>query len=319
MCYSDAAASADVLYTVDGGTTWTACATQPFANAEHISCGVYFELTPAEGGIAAVNRMLVARATADLAAPPEVAYCDDGIGTLWTPINVGLAAQNGEDIPNNGCMWYQDYDHIWVATDAGGIWISTDQGLTWTEQTTTNTNSLFVIRFYDRSHGIACGVANTVLWTEDGGTTWNTMVGPTGQGAQTIMAAQPLDAYRWWVGFNDGTLWYTNDGAATWFQRTFVVPRAASYDFITAMDWIDEYFGSLSVKITDIDADGQGVILRTVNGGQHWEAYPWETVFDAALSNPNGIYMCDRDTIYATGQMIGAVTPVALAIGPSPA
>lgn len=292
-----AAVSANVLYTADAGITWAATATDPFVADEDIISVVCFPISRT------VTRVVVARGTTDVANPAEIAYSDDN-GATWINANVG--STNGEFMQWNGALFAIDNYHIWAVTDAGAIFKSTNGAANWVEQTTTNTNGLNHIHFRDENHGLTAGDTNTILYTEDGGRHWTIITGPAAQAAQDILCCRILDAYRWWIGYADGTLWYTNDQGANWSQRIFTLPAgAATVDRINDIAFIDDFLGFFVIMWTDDLADKYGAIYRTFNGGHDWEVYQVTDAFDTDTpTGLNSVWPCHYNSAYSVGNLI---------------
>lgn len=292
-----AGVSANVLRTIDAGTTWAATAADPFAIDEDIISVVCFPISRT------ITRVVVGRGTTDVANPAEIAYSDDN-GATWTNVNVG--STNGEYMQWTGALFAIDNYNIWAITDLGNIFKSTNGAVSWTEQTTTNVNGLNYIRFKDENHGLTVGDTNTILYTEDGGAHWVTITGPAAQAAQDALCCEILDAYRWWVGYADGELWYTNDGGTNWFQRAFTAPAgAATVDRVNDVMFLDDFLGFFVIKWTDGLADEYGTIYRTFNGGHDWEVYQVDTAFDSGTPiGLNSVWACHYNLAYSVGDPI---------------
>ena len=295
---SDVATYGCLIKTHDAGNTWTLSPANPFLVAENISSVVCFPVARN------TTRVIVARGSTDGANPAEVAYSDDD-GVTWTLVNVGATV--GEFVPWNGGLFAVDKNHIWLVTDQGAIFFSDDGGASWTEQVTTNVALLNYVRFIDENHGLAVGATNAILYTDDGGEHWTTITGPAGKAADNILTCEILDAHNWWLGYDDGELFYTMDGGTTWTQRTFTVPGAATVDRVNDMMFYDDFNGYAVVKWTDGDAHLRGAILRTFNGGQDWEVHSIATQFDVGALGLNAVWACNYNLAYSVGDMIDAV------------
>jgi len=301
-CEVEAAADAGVYYTLNGGATWTLCAAVPFANPSNSGAVAGF---PIDTG---VNRYLVGRTSTLAATLPQIAYSDDH-GANWTVVD--LPGTVIEYLQGGAALWALDSTHIWCVTDGGDIFFSDDGGESYTQQASANVAALWCIHFRDERYGLLGGATNVMYSSADGGEHWSVVTGPVAQNAVTILSCCVIDDMDWWIGYADGTLWFTQDGGATWTQRLFTVPGAASVNVVNDIQFENAYFGAVAVNWTDGAGDEWGAILRTVNGGRNWEVYLANTSFDeAAAPGYNGLWLCDRNKVYAVGDIIDAVASV---------
>jgi predicted esterase len=81
---------------------------------------------------------------------------------------------------------------VWVVGEGGTVLHSGDDGQTWSKQTSSTTEDLYAVSFYDQKIGLAVGVHGAAVLTVDGGATWTSV--PTG-----------LDAYLGDVLWTDNT------------------------------------------------------------------------------------------------------------------
>ena len=302
VCDAGAGVTANVLLSTNEGATWAATAADPFAADEHISSVVCFQVNRG------VTRILCSRGVTDAGNPAEVAYSDDS-GATWTNANVG--ATNGEFVQWNGGLWANDERHIWCVTNLGNIFFSSDSGATWAEETTLNASALNYVHFANDYHGITVGATNAVLSTVDGGDHWTTETGPAAQAAVNALCGWAHNKNRWFVGYADGELWFTEDGATNWTQRVLPGPNGAvSVDAINDMYWYNEFHGILVVDWTGAAAAHRASIYRTVTGGTYWEIYDVPDAFDAADTLQAGIMCNDENTFYTAGGEISAVATI---------
>ena len=307
-CGAGTAAPANILESIDGGLTWTAVA-GPWAASQNISTIVCFPVSRT------VTRIIVGIGTA-LGTPCEAAYSDDG-GDNWTATVIGTT--DGEYFMWTGGLWAIDNYHIWGVTSAGNIWFSNDGGASFAEQQPGLTaNALYYVHFCDENNGLTVGAANTIAWTNDGGAHWTLATGPAVQGAVVARCCWMLDANRWWVGYDDGEMWYTNDGGVTWAQRTVDTPTGAvSVDSIRDMFWMDHYHGVFVANWTGAATAQRGSLHRTFNGGHDWEVYLIDPVFDADTDpGPASVIMCNYNRAVTVGTL--STTGVIIDASPSP-
>lgn len=286
-------ATANVQKTTDGGGTWAAAATDPFAAAEHVGPVITF---PRSGS---AFRILVGRAVTDAAAPPEVAYSDNN-GATWTAVSLGSTNALFFRAGPRG-LFHLDYYHIWAVVSAGGIFFSGDGGLTWTQQGASVTaNDLNAIHMANAKVGYAAGEADTILKTVDGGTTW-AAVTATGSGAN-ILTIDVLDENRVWVGLDDGTFFYSLDGGTTWTARRFTGLNARyGVGDVKDIEFLNDYVG---LMIAD-NASPVGEIFLTKDGGYTWE--PITTPTNAGL---NAVHWIDSESFFSVGEPQGGTAVI---------
>lgn len=293
-----AAGTANVQTTTNGGSTWAAAATDPFAADENIMAGVCF---PADKD---TIRWLVVR-DGDAAALLEVAYSDDS-GATWTNVTVG--STNDEAGTGPQCLFALDSEHIWLVTDDGNVFFSSDGGLTWTDQGASSAsggNALQAIHFVNAFIGYAVGASDTVITTENGGDTW-TAATATG-GGNTLNTVQVFESgQRVIVGDNGGDVYVSFDGTTTWSALPAGRFAGAGVGEVQCMHFSTDLTG---LMVAD-NATPVGTVYHTVDGGWSWNA----------LTTPdndglNSVIMLSPTLGYAVGEVeAGSSTAVILEI-----
>jgi photosystem II stability/assembly factor-like uncharacterized protein len=304
-CQAAAAATANVLRSVDGGLTWAATAADPFVAAEDISCGVSVQVGKSTW------RQIVARGTTDAANPAEIAWTEDN-GATWHPVNLGTTV--ADFVPWTNGLFALDLRHVWAVTNLGEVYFSEDGGLTWAAQPSTNVAALNAVHFASESLGAFAGATNALYLTEDGGEHWTALVGPAAKAADDILSVQVLSRNRLWLGYDDGEAWYSLDGGATWAQRQFTISDAATVDRVNAIAFLNEHRGYMAVKYTDGAADVFGAILHTVNGGETWHVLRTSeyggAAFDVGANGLASVLACDWNRAVAVGDLISATAAI---------
>jgi len=266
-----AGAEAAMYVSNDFGVTWAlvpgGAAIMPWAVAENVAGLACFALNPT------TTRILVARTTTCAGTPAQVAYSDDGGTTFSAAVNVG--ATNTEFFADLQQSFFAlSKENIWGCTDTGGgaagnIYHSTDGGLTWTLQYSTATDSLQVLHFADENTGVCFGATGQCFTTVDNGVHWAAKAA-TGLPAAAVRGCLCLDAYRFWAAMTAGTLYYSQDGGATFTQRTLPLPTGATaITQLSSMDAYDDYVFTV-VGIVTIGGNPFGAIWRTWDGGMNW-------------------------------------------------
>jgi len=274
------------------GVTWAASAANPFAAGYHTRGACSFPVSRT------VTRVLVGRGTTIPASPIGIAYTDDS-GATWTTVTPGVT--NAEFVPFGGGLWALDWQHIWVTGNLGNVYFSSDGGLTWATQYAAGAFILNCVRFIDKDLGLVVGSANTIARTVDGGAHWTAVAGPAAMAAVAANGCWIHDDNTFWVLYAGGQLYYTTDTGATWTQRAGLpVTMAVGCD----IKFLNRYDGFVGGRCT-VGGNPFGVILRTIDGGQNWEAMRSAQLAGAT----NGIQsVCPIDTnhCYGVGTLIGA-------------
>lgn len=284
-------ATADVLRSTDGGDNIAATATDPFAAGNDIMSVTKFYISKD------TIRILVAM-DAPAGAQGMVAYSDDN-GATWTTVNVGGAAA-GHGAVYGGGLFSLDSEHIWLAGAGGYIYFSSDGGETWTAQEAgvIHAGNYNYVHFYDENFGIAVGASDVVAVTSDGGETWT--AGTATGGGNNLLCCAALSKNRVWVGDDAGDLYYSYDFLATAPAQRGAWEGSGTGE-IRDFWWVDEYIGFMAHN----NASPVGTILRTINGGRHWDVLTTPT-----NQGLNAIYAVSENLAYAVGETQGGTAVV---------
>lgn len=303
--------TADVICTSDGGGVWTATTADPFAGGEDIASFVCFYVG------ADTIRRLVARGTADLANPAEIAYSDDG-GVNWTNVDMTLtpggdAAPNGQYAIGGNSLFAIDQYHIWLVTSGGYVYFSDDGGVTWTAQeqgVISVTANLICVWFADENNGFFGGVGNVLARTTDGGTTWTAVVGPVAEAANDVQCVtRNRDSNIWWAGYDGNTrMYYSTDDGANWTARAFTGSGVAGGEVADIAFYNDLCGWMLSNTSAPL-----GTVHRTRDGG-----YTWEAVTTPTNAGLNAIWPCGCNLAFAVGEAQGGTAVILKISGGTP-
>jgi hypothetical protein len=270
---NNGAATPNILYTLDGGGTWTPCAADPFSVSEAASCATYVWLDKER------IRFIVGRGTTDAGNPAEIAYTDFNvntdiaIGAAWDMVNVG--ATNAQFFYGPRALYSYDQFNIWGVAGAGYIYKSEDAGITWTTQEAgaLTVNDYYVIRFAPGSAliGYATGENNAMARTYDGGVTWSAVVGPGGLVENLCMDVRSDKVV--YVGDDTGDLYVTYDGALTWEALTHWV--GAGTGTVQAIEFLNDMLGYMLTNSAGFSVGSLTATLHiTRDAGRTWLATP---------------------------------------------
>jgi len=109
-----------------------------------------------------------------------------------------------------------------------------------------------------------------LLWTQDGGLSWQEKEGPD------ITAAAFLDASQGWaIAYPDASgdypLYHTTDGGSSWQVSNLPLPEGDWQPLQVA--FLDELNGWAVYRGVTSSAFSRGVLLKTGDGGRSWKAY----------------------------------------------
>ena len=289
------ATTANVQITQDGGNTWTAAATDPFAVNLNIMSIACFEISKG------VNRILVVRNS--LTATPLQCRYSDNNGATWYPL-VNIGSVNTEAVSGPKGLFALDANHIWVATNQGNIYFSSDGGATWTLQASaavaSGGNVLNAIYAVDENVVFAVGDTDTIIYSQNGGDDWYA-AGATGS-SLNLLSVMAWNKWHILVGAENpagaASLYMTYDGGDNWETRSYVGGTAES---VVDLDF-GARFGAPNVGYIATNTSGPvGSIHMTIDGG-----YTWEELAIPANSGLTSLVMCDVDEFFAAGNINSA-------------
>lgn len=263
---------------------WELTAADPFGEDENVIGGGCFALDRN------TTRLLVFRGSTVVGAPAEAAYSDDG-GTTWITVNIGTT--NGEYIINSGAIAVLSQNNIWVGSNLGRIYYSSDGGASWQVQENQGIHAAAWnwIHMMDDRTGFAGGVGDVIAITVDGGQVWS-QVNATGNGGD-ITAGGVVDLLNFWVGTDDGEVFFTSDGGSTWSERNVVGSGEGRVDSIA---FINNMIGYLAMR----DDANKTTFLSTRNGG-----FSWEVIVTPTNAGINSMIPCGTNLVWAVGEVVG--------------
>lgn len=294
------AAAALILFSTDGGVTWTSSATQPFAVAEDAGAVVRFPVSNT------LERVVVGRTDTKAATPAQVAWSDDYGATAWNLVSIG--AVNILFLPHEGSLFSLDMEHIWAGLDSGAVWKSTDGALTWQQESCAMASAIHCVRFVDENVGLLVGAANAGYKSVDGGAHWSALTLPVAEAGIVCKAAHVIDRNNWWIGYANGHVYYTHNGGTTWAQRTLTYPGAVinAVNDIRGYQNGDAYTMFVAGKCT-IGAAVKGIMWRSIDGGYTWESFISPTL-DVGAIGWNAVAPITPNSAFVVGDIITTST-----------
>lgn len=236
---------AEVVYTVDGGATWS----------QMNITGLTVATTP--DAIEVVGSRLVVLAGGTLYWTDI--NQDTGVpGSTWTAVTTGfVAAHDGNDI------YVLSPREVFICGDGGYIYKSTDitAGVSVVNAGDTTTQNLSRIHGDKENAIVAVGAAGAMARSTNRGDTWAApTVSPI---VATLTAVCVQSEKKFWIGSNSGYVYYTVNGGETWVELTF-----SGYHTGLVRDIV---FATEEVGFISHDIAGPVArILATWNGGKDW-------------------------------------------------
>lgn len=289
-----AAAVPDLVWSADGGLTFTSPATG-FAAGESVKATVTIQIN-------ATTTRIVSVRDGDVAAPLEIQYSDDDAATE-TLVVVG--ATNNEAAVGGSSLFAFDAEHIWLCTDDGRVFFSGDYAASWTDQTTalaaSGANPLNAIHFCTDKIGYAVGDSDTIIYTTDGGTNWvaGTATG-SGDGLDTVHV---FDEQRVIVGTDNGVsancVYMTYDKTANWTTIDEGL-NALTTDTCPHITFMGDGMTGYLIKNT---AAPVGTVYKSIDGG-----YSWKAVNAVTNSGLTFLHIIHANLCYVVGQVNGGTS-----------
>jgi hypothetical protein len=277
---SGSAAKANVGLTKDAGVNWEG-KEGPFAGGADIGSLKAFPIGQNLYRFLAVMK-------SPTSAQGKVGYSDDKAEN-WATSNLG-GASAGHGVASPKALFVLDSSHTYIATKNGTVYGAFDGGVTFTQLTSGLTASeLLAVHFSDEKHGMAVGKNDAVLFTSNGGESFE-LKSVTGSGADLVSVT--YSGRYWWVTTSTGRVFYSADDGDSWNERTNWAGAGSGAVVDIA------FYNELAGFMIHNSSASKGAILRTVNGG---------TDFDEVKTPPNSglsaLHVIDENTAYVVGKV----------------
>jgi photosystem II stability/assembly factor-like uncharacterized protein len=197
----------------------------------------------------------------------------------WVEVTSGLVAAKGPlSITSVGPS------HTWMGATGGYIYFTDDPrgGVSVQDAGVATIQDLEAIHALDKLNVVAVGDLNAVVYTTNGGSTWQSLTGPAV--GVNLTAVWMYDARLWLVGDANGDLWRTSDAGVTWTEITLPITPTALND----IRFFDSVVGYLGVTV----AGPAGRMLRTIDGGQTFQTMPERAGSIPANDEINSVAVC---------------------------
>jgi len=277
-------ASPVVIYSDDGGLTWTSDWIDSLSNTED----------PDAAACVGTNFVVVSNDACSLHWAPLADVINDIAD--FAEVTTGFVCPAGA--PN--AIKSIGPTFTWIVGNGGYIYFTDDptSGVTVQDAGVATAQNLNAIDGVSELYLVAVGALNAVVYTTNGGATWASITGPAAGVA--LNAIHMVDEDTWWIGTASGRLYYTNNAGVTWTEKTFPGSGAGSIN--------DIEFSTPSVGyLVHNTAALVGRILRTINGGFSWYVAPEGTGTIPTNQGLNAVAVCpDPNKVYAGGVTVVA-------------
>lgn len=240
-----------LLYSSDGGENWSSQTISTLFSNEDI----------ADGEIIGGDIVYVSNVANEIHWT-SIELLFDGTNT-WSQVPTGFV--NGK---NANYITSADARHSWICANGGYIYFCKNHktGVEVQDAGVATTQNLNYISAFDSNYVLAVGDSNAVVWTNNGGISWQSVTGPA-VGIH-LATCWMWDQDTWFVGEGangNGKLWLTTNQGRTWTQ----VALPGTYMRIDSIKFISESEGYISAR-----TGGTGVVLRTITAGNEWVTLP---------------------------------------------
>jgi len=270
-----------VIYSSDGGESWASSTISTLFSNENIK----------DGAVVGGSFVIISNTSNSI----HWTVADDifTANNVWSEVVSGFVAAKA---PN--AMTALDVRHIWIVGDGGYIYFAENfkTGVSVQDAGVATTQNLNAVHAHDTNNVLAVGNSNAVLYTSNGGVTWESVTGPSV--GINLGACWMWDAKTWLVGEGaggSGRLWLTVNSGVSWSQ----IGLPATYTRIDKIVFVSDAEGYIAAR-----SGGKSYILRTITGGSEWVVLP-QGKSGVSLNNSylSDIAVCSKyaNTAYAAG------------------
>lgn len=236
-----------LVYSTDGGLTWTELAITSIIYSDTVT------------GLAIANNRLIVVFSDATTGGVYTTKIDQKTGvpnSSWTKTTTGFVS--GKQ-PND--IWVSNAREIWFAGNGGYIYKSTYilNGVEVVDAGDATTENLNRVTGLDDLI-VLVGETDTIVYSEDRGGTFATATA-TGGGAG-LDAVAVVDKNIWWVGDDAGSLYSTENGGTTWVDRSPIASITGVQDIV----FITDEVGWAVAQATALAG-----LFSTIDGGRQWQ------------------------------------------------
>lgn len=264
---------ADVIYTLDGGTTWYAHDVDTLASDEDPTA--IFKLG---------SYMVVASSDTESLHYALYSEFDGSTDPAFTEVSTGFVASSGPTCADLG------EQKAFIGGLGGYIYVVEDvtAGVTVLDSGNVGTDDYNDISAYSDDLVVAVGDNGLIAKTENGSSF--TLVSPpsdvgVGVNVNTVFVK---DKNTWWIGTSAGKLYYTINGGTTWVEKTFHMSGTGSVEDI-------DFGGDTVMVVSHTTAASVGRLLISTNAGYDFVVAPQGTGSLPANDRINSVSVCSHN------------------------
>lgn len=208
----------------------------------------------------------------------------------WTEVTAGFVATKGPT-----AIFSPSPNDVFIVGLGGYIYHTADptSGVDVLSAGSVTVQDLSAIHGLDENHIVIGGASNTVIVTHDGAT-FSAKTGPNAGVAVNAVRMITKDIY--WVGYADGTLYYTTNDGTSWHLKGF---SGSGSGAVQAITFPTRTVGFMSHSTTA----PRGRIFRTTDGGGTWYLLPEDTGKSAIPTNDHvyALASCNPNVVFGAG------------------
>lgn len=276
-----------LLYSADGGESFSQQTISTLFSNEVIS-----------GADIAGDSFIFVSTTSNSLHWTDIGQLYNGASNTWTEVVNGFVAAK-----NPNALSVADVRHIWIVGNGGYVYFASTYktGVSVQDPGVATSQHLRDVHALDTRNVLAVGDSNAVIYTSNGGSTWESVTGPAV--GVNLAACWMWNSTTWFVGEGaggTGKLWLTVNSGVSWTQ----IGLPATYTRIYDIEFASEAEGFLTAQ-----SGGQSYVLRTITAGNEWVVLP-QGKKGVAISNSylRDLAVCNKysNTVYAVGLNVAA-------------
>lgn len=272
---------AKIIWTKDGGLNWSVTFVSTTSIGESVVdlvCQGPYLVVLAAGSADRIHYCLISEFLKGTAT--------------WTAVSTGFVAAGSP-------LKFVKYDAetVFIPGEGGYCYLMTSPpvGVTVLMSGSVSTNNLLAGSTQDGQSVLLVGASNTILYSANGGSSFASITGPSANTGINATAALCVNANTFFVGYENGTVYYTIDGGLNW--------TAANMTTLGRIYCIERSTDSV-LWIGGRTAANAATILRSINGG--YSFVPIEQINNAVFPSGRLIQSIaatadDPNTIFAGG------------------
>lgn len=234
--------SSRIVHT-SNGTTWTAVDIPPLAG----NSGIRFA--------AAGRDVIVLSGNLAQHFVNTLANVDADSTSGWVTVTTGYVT-----LPQ--AVYVKSPAEVWIAGRSGYIYFSSNPR----SSVSVISDGSITAQHLNDVHGIGntvvfVGNSNAIVASENGGASFFAVTGPAAKAGVNITAVQVISKKMWWIGYADGSLYFTTNGGTTWT----LVAIDSTIQIVNDLKFVNDVIGYLVVETSTGPR-----VYRTTDGGFTW-------------------------------------------------